>query len=130
MAIDNPTPSDIGYGRMMPIFCVTDIDRAQAFYSGVLGFDKIFANGSPVGFMIFGKDRAQFGISLNPHYRASTANVLHWFVDDIEQLYALCVDNGVRIIKALQQKDYGQRAFVFADPDGNRIDVGQPDCSK
>jgi catechol 2,3-dioxygenase-like lactoylglutathione lyase family enzyme len=32
----------------------------------------------------------------------------------------------VRIIKSLRDKDYGQRAFVFADPDGNRIDVGEP----
>jgi hypothetical protein len=31
----------------------------------------------------------------------------------------------MRIIKGLQDKDYGLRAFVFEDPDGNRIDVGQ-----
>ena len=31
----------------------------------------------------------------------------------------------MKIIKALASKDYGQRAFVFADPDGNRIDVGE-----
>jgi len=30
-----------------------------------------------------------------------------------------------KIIKGIQDKDYGLRAFVFADPDGNRIDVGQ-----
>ena len=29
------------------------------------------------------------------------------------------VEFGVRIIKSLKNKDYGQRAFVFADPDGN-----------
>jgi len=33
---------------------------------------------------------------------------------------------GLRIIKTLQNKDYGLRAFVFEDPEGNRIDVGQP----
>jgi uncharacterized glyoxalase superfamily protein PhnB len=47
------------------------------------------------------------------------------FVDDIDALYAICEAAGVRIIKSLKDKDYGQRAFVFADPDGNRIDVGQ-----
>ena len=30
-----------------------------------------------------------------------------------------------RIIKGSKQQDYGQRAFVFADTDGNRIDAGQ-----
>lgn len=33
---------------------------------------------------------------------------------------------GVRIVKALRNKDFGLRAFVLADPDGNRIDIGQP----
>jgi uncharacterized glyoxalase superfamily protein PhnB len=33
---------------------------------------------------------------------------------------------GLRVIKRLQDKDYGLRAFVFEDPDGNRIDVGEP----
>lgn len=30
-----------------------------------------------------------------------------------------------RFIKGLRDADYGLRQFVFADPDGNRIDVGQ-----
>ena len=123
-----PDPAAIGYGRMMPIIRVSDIGRAHDFYTGVLGFDKIFENGTPTGFMLFGKDRAQFGASLDPRHRADTGCVLHWFVDDIDRLYALCAERGVKIIKSLKQKDYGQRAFVFADPDGNRIDVGQPDA--
>ena len=47
------------------------------------------------------------------------------FVDDAAALYATCESSGVRIVKRLMDKDYGQRAFVFADPDGNRIDVGE-----
>jgi catechol 2,3-dioxygenase-like lactoylglutathione lyase family enzyme len=46
--------------------------------------------------------------------------------DDVDALHALCRQYGLRIIKSLQDKDYGLRAFVFEDPDGNRIDVGQP----
>jgi hypothetical protein len=32
----------------------------------------------------------------------------------------------VRIIKDIRDADYGLRTFVLADPDGNRIDIGQP----
>lgn len=46
-------------------------------------------------------------------------------VRDIDAFHAICEAAGVRIIKALKDKDYGQRAFVLADPDGNRIDVGE-----
>jgi hypothetical protein len=28
-------------------------------------------------------------------------------------------------VKAMRNADYGLRTFAFADPDGNRIDVGQ-----
>jgi predicted enzyme related to lactoylglutathione lyase len=49
------------------------------------------------------------------------------FVDDVDALHRACVAAKVAIIKALADKDYGMRAFVIADPDGNRIDIGQPD---
>ena len=47
-------------------------------------------------------------------------------VDDADALHEACRQHGLRIIKRLQDKDYGLQAFVFEDPDGNRIDVGQP----
>lgn len=46
--------------------------------------------------------------------------------DDVDALHDVCQKAGLRIIKSLKDKDYGLRAFVFEDPDGNRIDVGQP----
>jgi len=51
--------------------------------------------------------------------------VAHLLVDDATLFYACCRQAGAKIIKDLQDKDYGLRTFVFADPDGNRIDVGQ-----
>lgn len=47
-------------------------------------------------------------------------------VSEADALYAVCQRHGLRIIKRPEDKDYGLRAFVFQDPDGNRIDVGQP----
>jgi hypothetical protein len=35
------------------------------------------------------------------------------------------ISYGTRIVKGLRDADYELRGFVFADPDGNRIDVGQ-----
>ena len=116
----------IKFGRVAPTICVTDIQAAYAFYSTVLGFEKVFENGDPVGFMVLIKDSAEIHLSQKRDHRPSTVNVAHLFVDDVAALHAVCVAAGVRIVKALRDKDYGQRAFVFADPDGNRIDVGEP----
>ena len=115
----------IVFGRTAPGICVRDIQAARDFYARVLGFETVFENGDPVGFMVMRKDQAEIHLSRKADHKPSTVNVMHMFVSDAAALYAICIAEGVRIIKGLADKDYGQRAFVFADPDGNRVDVGE-----
>lgn len=117
--------SAIGFGRIAAMLPVRDMERAYAFYSGVLGFAKTFENGQPVGFMILKKDAAELHLTLQKDHKPAAFNVAHMLVDDVDALHALCQGQGLRIIKGLKNQDYGLRAFVFEDPDGNRIDVGQ-----
>jgi catechol 2,3-dioxygenase-like lactoylglutathione lyase family enzyme len=116
----------IRFGRIAAMLPVKDIERASDFYSKVLGFTKIFENGTPVGFMILKRDQAELHLTLQPNHKAAPFNVAHLMVHDVDALHAICQRHGLRIVKSLQNKDYGLRAFVFEDPDGNRIDVGQP----
>ena len=116
----------IRFGRIAAMLPVKDIDRACDFYTKALGFTKVFENGTPVGFMILKRDQAELHLTLQPNHKAAPFNVAHMMVDDVDALHAICQQHGLRIIKSLQNKDYGLRAFVFKDPDGNRIDVGQP----
>lgn len=116
----------IRFGRIAAMLPVKDMAKAHAFYSGVLGFSKTFENGDPVGFMILKRDGAEIHLTLQPNHKAAPFNVAHMMVGDVDRLHAICEEHGLRIIKRLQDKEYGLRAFVFADPDGNRIDVGQP----
>ncbi len=122
-----PTPANgINFGRVAPGIPVTHIERALAFYCGVLGFEKTFENGTPVGFVIVEQGSAELHLTLKPTHKASTENIAHLMVSDATALYALCERNQVRIIKGLRDADFGLRCFVFADPDGNRFDVGEP----
>jgi catechol 2,3-dioxygenase-like lactoylglutathione lyase family enzyme len=116
----------IRFGRIAAMLPVKDIARACDFYTKILGFTKVFENGNPVGFMILKKDQAELHLTLQLNHNAAPFNVAHMMVDDVDALHAICERHGLRIIKSLQNKDYGLRAFVFEDPDGNRIDVGQP----
>ena len=116
----------IRFGRIAAMLPVKDIARAHDFYTKALGFTKVFENGDPVGFMILKKDQAELHLTLQPNHKAAPFNVAHMMVDDVDALHTICQRQGLRIIKSLQDKDYGLRAFVFEDPDGNRIDVGQP----
>lgn len=117
----------ISFGRMAPGIGVTDMARSVAFYTDVLGFEVTFQNGNPVIFSLLERDKAELHLLLAPGHRGPAFNVAHLIVDDVDALHARCVAAGVPIIKALADKDYGMRAFVFADPDGNCIDVGMPD---
>ena len=116
----------IQFGRIAPTVTVSDMAAAIQFYTTVFGFEKKFENGSPVGFAILEKDKAELHLTLNANHRATAQNIAHLMVSDAAALYAVCERKGVRIIKSLRDADYGLRGFVFADPDGNRIDVGQP----
>ncbi|WP_088318313.1 VOC family protein [Kineosporia sp. R_H_3] len=119
------TPHPVRFGRVAAAVQVTDLDRALAFYVGVLGFEKVFENGDPVGFVILEKDAAELHLDLDPTHRANARNVAHLMVEDANALYEHLIANGVRIVKGIRDADYGMRTFVLADPDGNRVDVGQ-----
>lgn len=115
----------VRFGRIAATIPVKDMAKAYAFYSELLGFTKIFENGNPVGFMILRRDQGELHLTLQPDHKAALFNAAHLLVDDVDRLHAVCVGYGSRIIKSLKNQEYGLRAFVFEDPDGNRIDVGQ-----
>lgn len=117
--------STLRLGRIAAMLPVSDIEESYRIYREVFGFQKTFENGNPVGFMILKKDDAELHLTLQKDYKAPAFNVAHMLVSDASETYRRCQENGLRIIKRLQDKDYGLRAFVFADPDGNRIDVGE-----
>ena len=116
---------DVVFGRMAPTVAVTDVERALGFYVEVLGMEKTFENGRPVGFVILKKDGAELHLTLAKGHQATERNVAHLLVEDATRLYDRLVAKGARIVKGVRDADYGVRGFVFADPDGNRIDVGQ-----
>ena len=105
---------------------VKDIVKAHDPHTNAFGFTKTFQNGDPVGFMILERDEAELHLTLQPHPKAASFNVAHMMVDDADAPPVICQRYGLRVIKTIQNKDYGLRAFVFEDPDGNRIGVGRP----
>ncbi|MBK0002705.1 VOC family protein [Erwinia sp. S38] len=119
------TLTAMNFGRIAAILPVQDMEVAQRFYIDGLGFTKTFQNGDPVGFIILKRDESELHLSLQPGHKAAPFPIAHLLVDDANAMFALCKQHGAKIIKGVQDKDYGLRAFVFADPHGNRIDVGQ-----
>jgi catechol 2,3-dioxygenase-like lactoylglutathione lyase family enzyme len=118
-----PTLS-VEFGRIAATITVSNMPRALTFYTEVLGMTKVFENGSPTGFAIVKREAAELHLTLSRSHRATDRNVAHLLVSDATALHDHLSERSVRIIKGLRDADYGLRNFVFADPDGNRIDVG------
>lgn len=113
-------------GRVSPMIPVTDIAHGKLFYHQALGLTSVFENGDPVGFCILRKDAAELHLTLQQGWKGPNFNLAHILVEDAEAIYAKVQAAKGRVIKRLQEKDYGLTAFVFEDPFGNRIDVGAP----
>ncbi|MEW6339357.1 MAG: VOC family protein [Pseudomonadota bacterium] len=120
-----PSSHGVSFGRLAASIGVQNLNRSLQFYCGVLGFNKVFENGNPVGFAILKKDKAELHLAQNKNHKAPLHNVAHLMVEDATVLYEHCAIQNVRIIKTLRDADFGLRCFVLADPDGNRIDIGQ-----
>jgi catechol 2,3-dioxygenase-like lactoylglutathione lyase family enzyme len=121
----NSNSINVTFGRIAATVSVTDMNRALQFYTQVMGMTKIFENGNPVGFVILRKDAGELHLTLSKNHVATDRNVAHLMVDNAKALYEHFEQSGVKIIKGIRDADYGIRGFVLADPDGNRIDVGQ-----
>ena len=120
-----PSSTPIRFGRTAPGIPVRDIEQALAFYRDALGMAVTFTNGDPVGFVILERDAAELHLTLVPTHRAGTHNVAHLMVSDAAAVHDRLVKHGARIVKGLRDHDFGLRAFVVADPDGNRLDIAE-----
>lgn len=123
--MDQIVDHGVRFGRIAAMVPVKNMAKACTFYSEVLGFTKVFGNGNPVGFMILKRDHGELHLTLQPNHKTAVFNIAHLLVDDVDRLHAVCVEYGLRVIKSLKDQEYGLRAFVFEDPNGNRMDVGQ-----
>ncbi len=113
------------FERLAPSLPVSDIQRSLKFYSETLGMKIVFEKGNPVIFAILVKDAAELHLMLDKNHLPTERNLVHLMVNDAKSLYEHLKNSKVKIVKELEDADYGLRQFVFADPDGNRIDVGQ-----
>jgi catechol 2,3-dioxygenase-like lactoylglutathione lyase family enzyme len=118
-------PQEIVFGRIAATLPVADMERALAFYQRELGMTPSFTNGTPVSFAILLRDAAELHLQTAPAAPAPAAARAHLLVSDARALHDRLAAAGVSIVKALRDAPYGLRDFVFADPDGNRIDVGE-----
>ena len=112
--------------RAIPNLLVDDIGKAQAFYSGFLGFD--IAMDEP-GFTMFASPSnrtAQITVAdantpgLDRGVREANISVE---VEDVDRLHEQARQQGLEIVYPLTNEPWGIRRFFLRDPDGLIVNV-------
>src|SRR5215212_3988973 len=104
------------------LICVSDVDRAVAFYRDVLGLTFLFrVPGQEMAFFDCGGVRLYLGVPERPEFKA--AATLYFRVTDIEAAHAELADRGVPFIDKphLTHDDGTTQLWLafFRDTEGN-----------
>ena len=115
---------------VIPSIRVGDMSVALAFYRDLLGFE-LERDGADEGNVALVRGDARIMLEIqagfySPGYNAAieerlgstSAIALYMEATDLDDLYRRVTDAGVTIVDPLAERDWGQREFTIADPDG------------
>ncbi|HLF71454.1 MAG TPA: VOC family protein [Dehalococcoidia bacterium] len=112
------SPLNDPYAKVAPEFFVRDLDVSLRFYTALGGavfrrerdFAVITLDGAQLLLALAGEGReaGQTGTTFN----------LRIMVEDVDLMYGRALGAGGRIVAPVDNRDYGLRDFIVADPDG------------
>ena len=105
-----------------------DARRSEAFYCGLLGFEKSWEYDPGAGYPIFLEvSRDQVAFHLSEHEGDGPLEVQVYInVEDAEALHQELVSRGTPVKDALHEAEWGHLVFSVEDPDGNTLRFGSP----
>lgn len=106
-------------GLRTVIYHVNDLEKAKAWYAGILGVKPYFDEPFYVGFNVGG-----FELGLDPDLTGVTpgSNVeAYWGVKDIATAYKRVLELGAQPHKEVQEVGGGIRVATVTDPFGNVV---------
>lgn len=113
--------------HLAPIFAVRNMDNSLAFYKKI-GFQIGFLWQTPPTYAVLSAgERASIHLSLlDPeHHDRQVKSVLYVFVHNVDQIYALCQTEKLKILTPIGNRDYQMRDFELEDPDGHVLVFGK-----
>jgi predicted enzyme related to lactoylglutathione lyase len=106
-------------GLRTAIYHVSDLAKAKAWYSEVLGQQPYFDQPFYVGFSVGG-----FELGLLPDGKSGAGGtVAYWGVDDAAAAVARLEALGAPVVEKLQDVGEGIRVATVADPFGNLLGI-------
>lgn len=118
-------PAITGISHMT--FYADDLQKSQAFYGGLLGWEQVPA-GNPQPGVRFYANHSQY-IALEPAPRQGMSNRFEgvgFSTSDAEQLRRFLGARGVAVPPSVRVDQEGDKSFEVKDPEGNKVEFTQP----
>ena len=118
--------------RACPVYPVADVAEAVDWYRRVLGFDVQLANPPGDAVPVYAVLRRD-GVSVHllrrdeaPHGLTAPVQAQFWVASGIDELFSQAESQNARVLQRLENRPWGHRDFMIADPDGNVVWVTTP----
>jgi len=109
-----------------PIFPVTDVRRAIAYYTMSLmfeiGFEWSDSDSEPVRYAVLQSGNTELHLT---ETEAPRETIAYFFVDGVQMYYEEVRRHGAQITREIEDHPWEMREFEVADPDGNLIVFGE-----
>lgn len=109
------------------ILASADIEQSVRFYKEVLGFDNSWTYGDPPTFGSASWGAVSVMFCHQSDLATKVAGHQHWFnADDVDELYALHLERGAKIVSEIEDKPWGMREYTVIDPSGYHLRFAGP----
>lgn len=122
--MSTPAALDVECDRLHPVLRVSDVLAAAEFYTTRLGFKPGFTWGNPPTFAGVNLGEVQLFLEQGPPHPKGSS--VAFVVGDADALFEFQRANGVEVLLAPEDRDYGLRDYRVRDPDGNELSFGHP----
>jgi predicted enzyme related to lactoylglutathione lyase len=110
-------------GLRTVIYHVTDMERAKAWYTQLLGAPPYFDEPFYIGYNVGGYELGLHPSDSAPGVERSTTVVTYWGVDDIEAVYARLLELGASARNEVMDVGDGIKVADVTDPFGNVVGI-------
>jgi len=109
--------------RVTPILNVSSLDESVAWFEK-LGWSKLWDWGEPATFGAVGNGPCE--IFLAQDGQGARGVWMSVWVDDVDALLQVCLDEGVLVIRPPRDEPWGVREMHIRHPDGHVFRMSQP----
>jgi predicted enzyme related to lactoylglutathione lyase len=101
------------------------VPRSVDFYRAALGLEAVTTMGEPANFAILVGGSASLAIAAAESPAVAGIAACYIDVANVDAVFERCGATGAEITNPLTTHSWQMRDFVFRDPDGHQIAVGQ-----